>query len=73
MDRRRVKLQLDLVNAIVRYEARRRDRNELMEIAERSTSLLDVVAGEIESENDPELAALLATVRAAVDGLSAED
>ena len=73
VDRRRVKLQLDLINAVVRFEAQRRDRKELAEVSERSTSLLDAVAVEIESEDDPELAALLATVRAAVDGLSAED
>lgn len=73
VDRRRVKLQLDLVHAVVRAEARRLDRKELSEVAARSTWILDAVAVEVQSKDDPELAALLATVRAAVDGLSAED
>ena len=72
VDRRRVKLQLDLIIAVVRAEQRRRGRNELAELAGRSSSLLDAVAVEIESRDDPELAELLATARAAVDGLAAE-
>jgi hypothetical protein len=38
-------------------------------VAERSTSILDKVAIEIRSEEDPELTALLADARAAVKGL----
>ena len=72
VDRRRVKLQLDLIIAVVRAEQRRRGRNELAELAGRSSSLLDAVAVEIKSRDDPELAELLATARAAVDGLAAE-
>ena len=73
MDRRRVKLQLDLIIAVVHAEARRRGRDELAELAERSSSLLDAMAIEIQFEDDPELMALLARGRAAVDRLVAED
>ena len=73
MDRRRVKLQLDLINVVVRAEARRSDRKERPGVAERSTLLLDALAIEIQSEGDPGLADLLATVRAAVEDLSAAD
>jgi hypothetical protein len=72
VDRRRVKIQLDLIIAVVRAEQRRRARDELAELAGRSTSLIDAAAIEIDSEGDPELAELLATARAAVDGLTAE-
>jgi hypothetical protein len=41
-------------------------------VAERSTSILDKVAIEIRSEEDPELTALLADARVAVKGLRPE-
>jgi hypothetical protein len=72
VDRARVKLQLHLIIAVARAEARRRNPMHLEDLAERSSSLLDAVAIEIQSEADPELAALLARARAAVDGLTAE-
>jgi hypothetical protein len=72
VDRRRVKIQLDLIIAVVRAEQRRRTCDELAELAWRSTSLIDAAAIEIDSEGDPELAELLATARAAVDGITAE-
>jgi hypothetical protein len=73
MDRRRVELQLRLIIAVVRAEGQRRNRRDLESLAERSSSLLDAVAIEIQSEADPELLALLARGRTAVEALSPTD
>ena len=73
MDRRRIELQLRLIIAVVRAERQRMNRSDLEALAERSSSLLDAVALEIQSEADPELVALLARGRTAVEGLTPTD
>jgi len=73
MDRRRVELQLRLIIAVVRAEGQRRNGRDLEALAERSSSLLDAVAIEIQSEADPQLLALLAQGRTAVEGLTPTD
>lgn len=62
MDPRRVRLQLRIVEALMRV-ARPADRP-AMEL--RATEILEKAALEIEPEADPELAAMLARVRAEV-------
>jgi hypothetical protein len=71
VDRRRIKLQLRLVTAIVRAEGGRNSRVRTY-VAERSTLILDRVAIDIRPEKDPELAELLAEARAAVEELPVE-
>jgi hypothetical protein len=68
MDRRRLKLQLRFVIAILRVE-RERGGRATASIAERSASIIDEVAIEIRPEEDVELATLLADARAAVGAL----
>jgi hypothetical protein len=68
VDRRRLKLQLRLVIAILRAEHRRGGRA-AASLAERSNSIIDEAAIEIRPEEDAELLELLADARAAVGQL----
>jgi hypothetical protein len=68
MDRRRLKLQLRLVIAVLHAEQRRGNRG-TASIAERSASIIDEVAIEIRPEEDAELVELLTDARAAVGQL----
>jgi hypothetical protein len=65
VDRRRIKLQLRLVIAILRAEHARSGRA-AASIAERSTSIIEKAAIEIRPEEDAELVELLGDARAAV-------
>lgn len=62
MDPRRVRLQLRLIESVMRA-ARPADREAMQE---RAIEILDAVAVEIETASDPELFALLAEVRSQV-------
>lgn len=63
VDSRRARLQLRLVEAVMHHAAPK-DRGAM---TERALSILDDVASEIAGEPDPELADLLAAVRAEVE------
>ena len=62
MDPRRVRLQLRIVETVMRT-ARPADRSAMQR---RASEILDMVAIEIQSSADPELDALLARVRSQV-------
>jgi hypothetical protein len=71
MDRQRVRLQLQLVNAVARAEGRRGNPERMAGVASRSAPILDDLAKEIRPEADPELGGLLADARASVAKLHA--
>ena len=62
MDSRRVRLQLRIIESVMRA-ARPAEREAMRE---RAVEILDAVAAEIGATADPELAALLAEVRSQV-------
>lgn len=63
MDSRRVRLQLRLIEAVMRA-ARAADRKAMQE---RANEILGAIAFEVEATGDPELAALVAHARAEVE------